>query len=144
MAEYTADELADDFGDEKRLEKAERAAEHKAVKRRKKGGGTSTGGKPRIGRPTLGPVISAPAGAPPFHQPATSVPRRPLGTGLPTARVAGPCFSCREMGHIRLHCPKMAAVGAEGNRKWYPFDGDCEYSVPLGRGMEYISIWKGR
>ena len=32
----------------------------------------------------------------------------------------------------------MAAVGAEGNRKWHPFDGDCEYSVPLGRGMEYV------
>ena len=38
MAKYTADELADDFGDEKRLEKAKRAAEHKAVKRRKRGG----------------------------------------------------------------------------------------------------------
>ena len=32
----------------------------------------------------------------------------------------------------------MAAVDAEGTRKWYPFDGDCEYSVPLGRGMEYV------
>ena len=32
----------------------------------------------------------------------------------------------------------MAAVGAEGNKVWYPFDGDCEYSVPLGRGMEYV------
>ena len=39
VVEYTADELADDSGDEKRLEKAERAAEHKAVKRRKKRGG---------------------------------------------------------------------------------------------------------
>ena len=38
VVEYTADELADDSGDEKRLEKAERAAEHKAVKRRKKRG----------------------------------------------------------------------------------------------------------
>ena len=36
MQEYTADELAEDSGDEKRLEKAERAAELKAAKRRKK------------------------------------------------------------------------------------------------------------
>ena len=124
MAKYTADELADDSGDEKQFKKAEWAAEHKAVKWRKKRGGTSTGRRPRISRPTLGPEISAPAGAPPFHQPATSMPRRPLATGLPTARIAGPCFTCGEMGHIRLHFPKMAGVGAEGNRKWYPFDGD--------------------
>ena len=108
------------------------------MRRRNKRGGTSTGGRPRIGRPSLGLVISAPAGAPPSHQPATSVPRRPLGTGLPTACVAGPYFACGEMGHIRLRCPKMAAVSAVGNRKWYPFDGDCEYSVPLGRGMKYV------
>ena len=136
-----ADELADDSGDEKRPEKAERAAEHKAVKQRKKRRGTSTGVRCRISCPSLGPVISAPAGAPPFHQPATFVPRRPLGIWLPTARVAGPCFACGEMGHIRLHCPKMAAVGAEGNRKWYPFDGDCEFSV-LWDGA--WSMWKGR
>ena len=36
VQEYTADELAEDSGDEKRLEKAERAAELKAAKRRKK------------------------------------------------------------------------------------------------------------
>ena len=38
VAEHTADELADDSSDEKRLEKAKRAAEHKAVKRKKRGG----------------------------------------------------------------------------------------------------------
>ena len=36
VQEYTADELAEDSGDEKRLEKAERAAELKAAKRCKK------------------------------------------------------------------------------------------------------------
>ena len=45
VVEYTADELADDSGDEKWFVKAERAEEHKAVKRRKKRGGTSTGGR---------------------------------------------------------------------------------------------------
>ena len=38
MYEYTADELAEDFDDEKRLEKAEQATERKARKR--KAGGT--------------------------------------------------------------------------------------------------------
>ena len=36
VQEYTGDELSEDSGDEKRLEKAERAAELKAAKRRKK------------------------------------------------------------------------------------------------------------
>ena len=39
VAEYTADELADDSGDEKRIEKAEKAAEHRALKKRRKRGG---------------------------------------------------------------------------------------------------------
>ena len=38
VVEYTADELADDSIDEKQLEKAERSAEYKAVKWRKKCG----------------------------------------------------------------------------------------------------------
>ena len=36
VTEYTADELADDSDDEKRLEKAEKAAEKKAVLRKRK------------------------------------------------------------------------------------------------------------
>ena len=39
VAEYTTDELAEGSDDEKRLEKAERAAEVKVAKRRKKRGG---------------------------------------------------------------------------------------------------------
>ena len=129
VAEYTADELADDSGDEKRLEKAKWAAEHKASKRKRKRGMTRTVGRPRAGRNPQGQVSSAPAGAPSFHQPATAVPRRPFMAGLPAARVAGPCFACGEMGHIRIHCPKMATLGAEGTRRWYPFEGGCEGSV---------------
>ena len=36
VAKYTTDELADNSDDEKQLEKAERVAEQKAVKRRKR------------------------------------------------------------------------------------------------------------
>ena len=139
VAEYTADELADDSGDEKRLEKAERAAEHKASKRKRKRGTTSMGGRPRAGRNPQGQVSSAPAGTPPFHQPTTALSRRPIMAGLPpAARVAGPCFACGEMGHIRIHCHKMTALGAEGTRKWYPFEGGGEGSVLEGVRMEIV------
>ena len=39
LTEYMADKLADDSSDEKQLKKAERVAEHKAVKWRKKHSG---------------------------------------------------------------------------------------------------------
>ena len=123
MAEYTADELTDDSGDEKRIEKA---AEHRALKKRRKRGGMGMAGRSRTGRIPQGPS-SSPTGAPsPFHQPATSAPRQPFPPGLPAAQVAGPCFACGEMGHIRLHCPKMAAGGAESTRRWYPYEGESE------------------
>ena len=83
-------------------------------------------------------MSSAPAGAPPFHQPATAVPRWPFMAGLPAPRVAGPCFACGEMGHNRLHCPKMATVGAKGTRRCYPFEGGCEGSVLQGGGVELV------
>ena len=51
VVEYTADELADDSGDEKWFVKAERAAEHKAVKRKKKRGGDEHRRKDRPSHP---------------------------------------------------------------------------------------------
>ena len=102
-----------------------------------------TAGRSRNGRIPQGPS-SAPAGAPPpFHQPATSAPRRPFPPGPPAARVAGPCFACGEMGHIRLHCPKMAAGGAESTRRWYPFEGESEWTVnkSVMQGMRPLWGW---
>ena len=43
------DELVDDSGDEKRIEKAEKAAEHRALKKRRKRGGMGTAGRSRTG-----------------------------------------------------------------------------------------------
>ena len=78
--EYTADELAEDSGDEKIIEKAEKAAEHTALKRRKRGG-MGTAGRSRTGRIPQGPSSAPPGAPPPFHQPATSAPRRPFPPG---------------------------------------------------------------
>ena len=96
------------------------------------------GRRPRSVRNPQGQVSSAPAGAPPFHQPTTALSRRPIMAGLPAARIAGPCFAFGEMGHILIHCHKMTALGAEGTRKWYPFEGGGEGSVLEGVRMEIV------
>ncbi|ETW96471.1 MAG: hypothetical protein ETSY2_46335 [Candidatus Entotheonella gemina] len=126
VAEYTTDELAEDSDDEKRIEKAERAAEQKAAKRRKKKSGSITTGRPRRQPFPSAPVATT---APPSVTPlqfATNTSRRPGAAPAPVQRPLGPCFACGELGHLRVHCPKLAA--AEGGRKWYPFDkGDSLY-----------------
>ena len=58
MQEYTADELAEDSGDEKRLEKAERAAELKAAKRRKKKASSAQSSRSRCARASPALVLS--------------------------------------------------------------------------------------
>ena len=125
VAEYTADELAEDSEDEKRLEKAEKAAERKAgLKRRKKqqpqrgarapcfpvqqpgyGGFTHYGGYSSI--PPVPPQqqsISGQSG------------RRSSGIAGPVQRTSvGPCFACSEMGHLRTYCPRVQTQ----EKKWY-------------------------
>ena len=66
VAEYTTDELAEGSDDEKRLEKAERAAEVKAAKRRKKRGGGVAAQRPApppssVGRGCTGRRAAVPA-----------------------------------------------------------------------------------
>ena len=80
VAEYTADELADDSGDEKRIERAEKEAERKAGKRKKKRAEQQGGGKkPPRHWPTPPPPLSA-AGQQPGHETAAgcSATSRPL------------------------------------------------------------------
>ena len=68
VQEYTADELAEDSGDEKRLEKAERAAELKAAKRRKKKASSAQSS----GSHSLSvPAAAAREPAPPYHIPSS-------------------------------------------------------------------------
>ena len=68
--EYTADDLADDSDDEPQIEKAERAAERKAWKRRRKCS-SQTGQAKFHGSPVAGmqqPAGVMPAAAAPFTQ----------------------------------------------------------------------------
>ena len=52
-----------------------------------------------------------------------------MATGsMPRTGPLGPCFACGEMGHLRLHCPKVAAA-TDGSRKSYLF---CTGAVGAG------------
>ena len=133
VAEYTADELAEDSDDEKRLEKAERAAERKAAKRRKAPERRPKPyGRPQQGQPlpSTGPVTTA-------LIPGASQ-KRPLVTPLPQRQV-GPCFACGQMGHLRSFCPKTAG-SSNSTKSWYPplddtcgvsGEGHCVSKLPL-------------
>ena len=80
MQEYTADELAEDSGDEKRLEKAERAAELKAAKRRKKKASSAQSSRSCS---LSVPAAAAREPAPPYHIPSSGTRRFPSMT-VPT------------------------------------------------------------
>ena len=111
VQEYTADELAEDSGDEKRLEKAERAAELKAAKRRKKKASSVQSSRSRS--------LSVREPAPPYRIPSSSTRRFASMTApTPVRRAVGPCYACGEMGHMRMSCPRVAAP--DRSRKWYP------------------------
>ena len=131
VAEYTADELAEDSEDEKCLEKAEKAAKRKAgLKWQKKqqpqrgvraprfslqqpgyGGFTHHGGYPSF--PPVSPQqqsISGQSG------------RRSSGIAGPVQRTSvGSCFACGEMVHLRTYCPRVQTQ----EKKWYPVLHSC-------------------
>ena len=118
VQEYTADELAEDLGDEKRLEKTERAAELKAAKRRKKKASSVQSSRSRSLSVRM-PGAAAREPAPPYHVPSSSTRRFASMTApTPVRRVVGPCYACGEMGHMRMSCPRVA--GPDRSRKWYP------------------------
>ena len=106
--EYETDELASNEDDAKRLEKAEEAAEQKALKRKK--AAYSRGARDR-GRRFNGPPMGQ-LPPPPSSSPGSSV--QPLAGGMMQPRgasfqyrVPGPCFNCLEMGHLKANCPKL-------------------------------------
>ena len=95
------------------MEKAEKAAERKAAKRRlkKHTEPPSRFGKGRPGPPSAAPV---PVGGPSLQM--TAALRHP--GPVPVLRTVGPCLACGEVGHLRSYCPKITAAA----RKWYPFE----------------------
>ena len=103
VSKYTADELADDSDDEKRLEKA---AERKAAKRKRKVPMQA------VARGHAGQQPPGVAGASSYLPPVDTLvpqvaayPRHPLAPPV-LPRQLGPCFACGELGHIRSYCPK--------------------------------------
>lgn len=109
VSEYTADDLADDT---KRLEKAERAAERKAKKRR------IAVQKPCQRQPSLSAT-----GGTATHSNAGLITPLPVKQSAPTppmrTRPVGPCFACGDLGHLRNSCPRTPTTGA-GGKKLYP------------------------
>ena len=126
VAEYTADELADDSEDKKRLEKAEKAAERKTGLKNANGCNPAARPSPRL--PRYAPYGSY---AYQLQQPGPSHnlgSRRPgPPTGPLAQRAVGPCFACGEMGHLRTYCPKMQSQ----EKKWYPSQMLMHESVPV-------------
>ncbi len=121
--EYLADDLASGSDDEKRIEKAEKAAERKAGKRRKNKRPTEptasrAGGARAPARfipqpqPVQGSSASMGAAQVHYHAPGRQAAVLPGPRG-----VIGPCFSCGGYGHLRASCPKPTLE----HRKWYPF-----------------------
>ena len=111
VSEYQSDELATNSDDEKRISKAEKAAEKKLLKKKKVAavGKGSKVNRTSDWRPySKYPMLTArsnwswnprvPVGAPPAAGPGQSV----RNTRLP-----GPCFGCGEFGHLRSSCSKV-------------------------------------
>ena len=120
MEEYTAHELAEDSDDKKRLEKAEKVAERKAVLRKRKCTHQPAGRHPP--QFLQYPALPYRGYAYPQHLQQTGVgagagTRRPGPSSSPLVqRAVGPCFACGEMGHLSTYCPKMQPL----EKKWYP------------------------
>ena len=107
VAEYETHELALDSDDEKKISRAEKEAERKWLKKRKRQADEGTRGG------SAAPHIASDAGR-----------SAPLRTG--------PCYGCGEWGHLRRSCPNSGRSGlrsvpaavVEG-----PPMGDAEYYV---------------
>ena len=112
--EYEMDDLATDSGDEKRIAKAEKAAESKAATAKKK---TQRMSKGPLSRNVSTPVsYSRPTWQPPQRSNFRVNPGNSFG--YPHVRPdgpIGPCHACHEYGHLRKYCPKYKS-------QQYPFD----------------------
>uniref|UniRef100_A0A1X7UTU3 CCHC-type domain-containing protein n=1 Tax=Amphimedon queenslandica TaxID=400682 RepID=A0A1X7UTU3_AMPQE len=137
--EYQSDELAENSEDEKKLSKAEKAADQKAQKKK----------KAAAGKVNKVPFQQAPRMAewwrsrsvwsqsPPYA--SNSFNRSASASTSGPRQVIGPCFACGELGHLRSSCPKTAS-GAPAAAK-YPFIREDERSVELSG--EYSSESQG-
>lgn len=111
---YDSDELASDSEDEKRLFKAEKAAEREMAKRKRrpnKGRDSITPSQASVSQPTRAASMNSVAFDGGQSSGSSSQPTNQWSQG--TVRKIGPCFRCAAWGHLQKNCPKVAK---------YPFD----------------------
>ena len=116
---YKSGGIADNEEDAKKLKQAEKSAEQEALKEKQKAATAAALAKAR--RPPPPPPMPPlwPTAIPPRYQLGPA----PIG-GLPPipSRPVGPCFNCGQLGHLKLHCPKLA-------RQQYPLHISSSGSV---------------
>ena len=105
--EYEQDQLAADKEDAKRLEKAEKSAGSKAVKRKKSVGSNRGDNWRRQQGRSAEPIRRFPTPGPPvsIQAPPQAQPFRP--------RPPGPCWYCSEMGHLKAKLPRPYPLNIE-------------------------------
>ena len=122
-SEYEDDELAADSDDEKRLAKAEKAAEKKVSKRKL----AVKQRRQRWMQPTQTRGVTG-GGQQAATQQLQSQPKPPY---LPVSRQISPCFSCGRYGHLRRNCGVAVRADAAGGRPTtYPLDSS-QFSLQL-------------
>ena len=133
VQEYEEDGLADDSDDEKRIEKAERAAERRAQAKRRKE--AVADGRKR-----------APHGKEAAHQ---ELPRPgPMEWPYKPTFAPGICFQCGGMGHLRRDCPKRVPLSAEYPLLEYEHVSDTWLGVdsgnvaPVEELIEGVKCWE--
>ena len=102
---YKSGGIADNEKDAKKLKQAEKSAEQEALKEKQKAATAAALAKAR--RPPPPPPMPPlwPTAIPPRYQLGPA----PIGGPPPIpSRPVGPCFNCGQLGHLKLHCPKLA------------------------------------
>ena len=138
----TADELAEDCDDEKRLEKAEKTAERNANRRKKS---VDVRQRP-YKRPTdsrhIPEVTSLPGQSVAIPAAASQFKRQVMVPRMTTyQREIGPCFVCSQMGHLRSHCPRQNAGNAKSwksTKLWHYGQSSISFSAGFGNSNNLI------